>query len=445
MKLYVEKKVIGGFIIAISILISLGVYAHINNRALLTASQEVSHLNDVLYHLERTLVRAADMETGARGYALTQDPALLAPYEQGAGKANEHIAHLLTTNGHDNGTQRRILQLKALLEQKRQFSADLITRAAARTAGSGVVLDKIIMDSIRQTVASMQYQQTRQLHEHEVEMNRRIWHADVAFISLLGTTVLILVAVFAALQAHLAARSRAEENAEQLHRELEAFTYSVSHDLRAPLRSIHGYSQILKEEYGEKLDANGRRIADTVMKNARKMGRLIDDLLDFSHVGRSTLRHGKVNMYDLVDAVLSDSIDRKKHETLRVHVHTLPIAVADMSLIRQVWTNLISNAIKYSGKKEFPQVWINAFETGTEIVYSIRDNGVGFDMQYVHKLFGVFQRLHREDEFEGTGVGLALVYRIVARHGGRVWAEAVPDQGATFFFSLPRTVNPNDR
>lgn len=326
MKLYVKKKVLGGFIITISILISLGVYAYISHRALLSASREVLHLN-----------------------------------------------------------------------------------------------------------------------HREAEMSRRIRHADVAFISLLGTTVLILAAVFGILQVHLAGRSRAEENAGQLHRELEAFTYSVSHDLRAPLRSIHGYSQILQEEYGEKLDANGRRIVDTIMKNARKMGRLIDDLLDFSHVGRSTLRPGKVNMYDLVNTLLAGSIDRKKHETLRVHVHTLPPAVADIGLIRQVWTNLISNAIKYSSTKEFSQVWINAFETGTEIVYSIRDNGVGFDMQYVHKLFSVFQRLHREDEFEGTGMGLALVYRIVALHGGRVWAEAVPDQGATFFFSLPRTVTPNDR
>ncbi|MBT1709682.1 hypothetical protein KK062_15675 [Fulvivirgaceae bacterium PWU5] len=369
MKLYVEKKVIGGFIITVSILISLGVYAHINNRALLSASRKVSHLDDVLYHLERTLVRAADRETG----------------------------------------------------------------------------DKVTMDSIRQVVASMQYQQTQQLHQHEAEMSRRIWHTDVAFISLLGTTVLILAAVFGTLQVHLAGRTRAEENAGHLHRELEAFTYSVSHDLRAPLRSIHGYSQILQDEYGEKLDANGRRIANTVMKNAQKMGRLIDDLLDFSHVGRSTLHPGKVNMADLVNALLADNIDRKTHETLRVHVHTLPPVVADIGLIRQVWTNLISNAVKYSSKKEFPQVWINAFETGTEIVYSVRDNGVGFDMQYVHKLFGVFQRLHRDDEFEGTGVGLALVYRIVARHGGRAWAEAVPDQGATFFFALPRTVNPNDR
>ncbi|MCD9018123.1 sensor histidine kinase [Parachryseolinea silvisoli] len=150
-------------------------------------------------------------------------------------------------------------------------------------------------------------------------------------------------------------------------------------------------------------------------------------------------------MHDLVNTLLAGSVDRKKHETLRVHVHTLPSAVANIGLIRQVWTNLISNAIKYSSTKEFSQVWINAFETGTEVVYSIRDNGVGFDMQYVHKLFSVFQRLHREDEFEGTGMGLALVYRIVALHGGRVWAEAVPDQGATFFFSLPRTVTPNDR
>jgi signal transduction histidine kinase len=354
------------------------------------------------------------------------------------------MAHLLAAGDVDKYNRQRILALKNLLAQKQQFSATLIAHSADRATSSLVVLDKVIMDSIRQTVASLQLQQTQRLHQCETEMNRRIWHSDVAFISLLGTTVVILTAVFSTLHGYLAARSRAEDNAMHLNRELEAFTYSVSHDLRAPLRSIHGYSQILQEEYGEKLDGNGRRIADTIMKNARKMGRLIDDLLDFSHVGRSTLHHVRVNMYDLVEAVLAD-VDQKKQENLTVHVHTLPWAPADINLIRQVWANLISNAIKYSSKKEFPQVWISAFETGTEIVYSIRDNGVGFDMQYVHKLFGVFQRLHREEEFEGTGVGLALVYRIVARHGGRVWAEAAPHQGATFYFSLPRTVNSKDR
>jgi signal transduction histidine kinase len=439
MKLYFEKKVVAGLIITISILISLGVYAYVNNRALLSASREVSHLNDVLYHLERTLGRAADMETGARGFALTRDSALLAPYEQGAGETHQHIAHLLAADDLANGTQQRILALQRLLEQKRQFSAELIARSKA--LGSRVVLDKVLMDSIRQAVASLQYQQTQRLHQCETEMSRRIWHSDVAFISLLGTTIVILIAVFSTLHVYLAGRSRAEERAARLNRELEAFTYSVSHDLRAPLRSIHGYSQILIEEYGEKLDADGRRIANTIIKNARKMGRLIDDLLDFSHVGRSTLHHVRVNMYDLVEAVLAD-VDQKKRENLQVHVHTLPWASADINLIRQVWKNLISNALKYSSKKEFPQVWISAFESGTEIVYSIRDNGVGFDMQYVHKLFGVFQRLHKEDEFEGTGVGLALAYRIVALHGGRVWAEAAPAQGATFYFSLPRTVKP---
>jgi len=216
--------------------------------------------------------------------------------------------------------------------------------------------------------------------------------------------------------------------------ELESFTYSVSHDLRAPLRSINGYAQILKEDYSQHLDENGQKTVQIIIKNTKKMGLLIDDLLAFSRMGRQELRKAKVDMPDLVQSIVSDL---PKH-VAEIRVNELPIIKGDQNLLRQVWQNLLSNALKYSEPKSYPVIEIGYRHESTEDVFYVKDNGVGFDMQYAHKLFGVFQRLHRNDEFEGTGVGLAFVQRIVAKHGGKVWAESVLNEGAAFYFSLPR-------
>lgn len=216
--------------------------------------------------------------------------------------------------------------------------------------------------------------------------------------------------------------------------ELESFTYSVSHDLRAPLRSINGYAQILKEDFSEQLDENGKKTVQIILKNAKRMGNLIDDLLAFSKMGRQELRKSKVDMQDLVESIV---LDLPKH-TAELRIQGLPTIKGDHNLLRQVWQNLLSNALKYSTPKSYPVVEIGYRQELMEDIFYVKDNGVGFDMQYAHKLFGVFQRLHRNDEFEGTGVGLAFVQRIVAKHGGKVWAESVPNEGAVFYFSLPR-------
>jgi len=226
------------------------------------------------------------------------------------------------------------------------------------------------------------------------------------------------------------------EQLEAANKELEAFTYSVSHDLRAPLRIIDGYANILVDDYIVKLDSEGNRILGIIMNNARRMGELIDDLLNLSRLGRKELSMQKVDMLELVKPVIAELLSLNAHPP-DIKTGQLEPAECDASLIRQVWGNLIANAIKYSGTREHPVIEINCYTTETEVAYFVKDNGVGFDMQYAHKLFGVFQRLHKVSEFEGTGVGLALVQRIVTKHGGRVWAEAETDKGATFYFSLP--------
>jgi len=220
------------------------------------------------------------------------------------------------------------------------------------------------------------------------------------------------------------------------NKELESFSYSVSHDLRAPLRALNAYSNILEEDHADILNDDARKLLDRIKFNSERMGLLIDALLAFSKLGRKEVMKAPVDMNAIVSQVVQELTDGAPHNTA-ITIHPLPNTAADRSLINQVWSNLVSNAIKYSGKKEKPQVEIGARPGDGETTYYVKDNGAGFNMKYADKLFGVFQRLHSADEFEGTGIGLATVQKIINKHGGRIWADAVPDEGATFSFTLP--------
>lgn len=230
---------------------------------------------------------------------------------------------------------------------------------------------------------------------------------------------------------------KALQRIEQLNSELESFSYSVSHDLRAPLRSIDGYTQILLEDYAPQLDDEGRRVLGVVVNNARRMARLIDDLLDFSRVARKELTKTVIDTKALVQSVIGEIAAQEPGRNVDISVEPLELSYGDPNLLRQVWLNLISNAFKYTRKRADARIMVSSYREPEAVVFVVRDNGTGFDMQYSGKLFGVFQRLHRQNDFEGTGVGLAIVHRIITRHGGRVWAEARIDKGATFYFTLP--------
>lgn len=223
---------------------------------------------------------------------------------------------------------------------------------------------------------------------------------------------------------------------EEANKEMESFTYSVSHDLRSPLRAIDGYAKMLGEDFSSVFDDEGRRLLSTIQYNANKMGSLIDDLLAFSRLGRKGLQKTRVNIKELVENVLYE-VGNSLSPKAKVTIGNLQAVEADYALINQVFVNLLSNAIKYSSKKECPLIEVESKLDEAEVIYSVKDNGAGFDMQFVDKLFGVFQRLHKANEFDGTGVGLAIAHRIVSKHGGRIWADAKPGEGATFSFSLP--------
>lgn len=227
-----------------------------------------------------------------------------------------------------------------------------------------------------------------------------------------------------------------ETRVEERTRELEAFSYTVSHDLRAPLRAIDGFSKILVEDYEDKLDDEGRRLLEVVRGNATRMGQLIDDILEFSRMGRSEMAAASIDMESLVRSIYKDLESSVADRKITLEIAALPAARGDRAMIRQVFENLLTNAIKFTRLRESAMIEISATATKDECVYCVKDNGVGFDMHYVDKLFNVFERLHSTHEFEGTGIGLAIVKRIVTRHGGRVWAESRVGEWTAIYFSL---------
>ena len=225
---------------------------------------------------------------------------------------------------------------------------------------------------------------------------------------------------------------------ERANKELDAFSYSVSHDLRTPLRAINGYAIMLQEDYGMQLDAEGNRIINNIVTNAARMGRLIDDLLSFARLGKKDLVLTQVDMHELAHTVVNELSQNGNDKAYDIQITALPPAKADTGMIKQVLMNLISNAIKYTSKKENPVIQIGSEDQDTHTIYFVKDNGAGFDMAYADKLFGVFQRLHSQEDFEGTGVGLALVKRIIDKHHGIIRAESREGQGAAFYFHLPK-------
>ena len=231
---------------------------------------------------------------------------------------------------------------------------------------------------------------------------------------------------------------RANAAMDAANKELEAFSYSVAHDLRAPLRAIDGFSGVLVEDCAGELNDEGKRLLGKIRSSAQNMGRLIDDLLAFSRLGRKEIERSQIDMKELARDVFGQLSSASSGQAPHFSLEPLPSAQGDPVMVRQVFINLLSNAQKYSRTKEGAAIFVGGYSQNGENVYYVKDNGVGFHMNYANKLFGVFQRLHSAEEFEGTGVGLAIVQRIIHRHGGKVWAEGKVNEGATFYFTLPR-------
>ncbi|MES1215502.1 MAG: PAS domain S-box protein [Bacteroidota bacterium] len=275
------------------------------------------------------------------------------------------------------------------------------------------------------------------------------WEGELEHLTKDGSSIFVLASAtatrnengeiegYVSVARNITERKKLEEQLKNAHREMEAFIYSVSHDLRAPLRSVIGFSTMLEEDYSSMPEPEIKRLTAVIRNSALRMNALIDDLLSFFRMGTQQLVKAEVDTNILVETILGEIAPKDTGNKIAWNIGNLPAVRADLSTIRQVWINLISNAIKYSGKKEKPHIEIGSFNESRFIVFYVKDNGVGFDEKYKDKLFNVFQRLHSPNDFEGTGVGLALVQKIVLRHGGKVRAEGKVGEGATFYFSLP--------
>jgi signal transduction histidine kinase len=349
----------------------------------------------------------------------------------------------------DNPSQQeRLGILEGIAEQRLSTLAEGVRRRRDEGFDSAeqVVLTgqgKQQMDAVRSLIAEAVQVEDQLLLEREREANTGTTRTFVTFIAGLALSFVLLLLVFYQLNHEIGARRRAEEEArytsrqlEAANKELEAFSYSVSHDLRAPLRHINGFSQALLEDYADKLDDEGKGYLRQVRGASQEMAQLIDDVLQLARVTRSEMRRETVSLSELARTIVSELREREPNRTVNVQVEENLSARGDKRLLKIMLVNLLGNAWKFTSKREDAEIAFGQKKKDGETVFFVRDNGAGFDMAYAGKLFGAFQRLHSGNEFEGTGIGLATVQRIINRHAGRVWAEGVVGKGATFNFTL---------
>lgn len=438
-----------GLSVATCLLLVITILTYFRTDQFISNSRWVDHTYTVLLQIDKVMSILKDAETGQRGYLLTNDETFLAPYRNAVSELPQQLQTLLRLTEDNQQQHDTILNFRNMVYQKLELLQQGIAMQGKLHQGvNQEVLDilttgKKTMDEIRANTIKISETEISLLDQRAktAEENAKSTKRWIIFANLFALTFIFIS--FGVLRREMKTRIKAQLHAEKVasqlevtNRELESFSYSVSHDLRSPLRAIDGYSRIFEEDYASTLDSEGLRLLGVVRQNSRRMGKLIDDLLDFARSGRKSMELERIDMEQLVQEVWADIVEDTETE-LQLNTKGLIPVWADRALIRQVLMNLLSNAVKYSSSRDQPRVEIHSMRRNGDVVYEITDNGVGFDMKYYNKLFGVFQRLHTTDEFPGTGVGLAIVQRIVVRHGGHVWAESQLGIGSKFSFSLP--------
>jgi signal transduction histidine kinase len=406
----------------------------------------VIHSYQVQGNLDDLMSDLENMETGERGYVITGQTSFLQPYTDASPDVAIQFQALQTLTTDNAVQQQSLATMQPLIAAKRADFQNIIslrTNDGFAAAQADVATDKgkQIMDSIRTIVANMQTEETGLLqtrtndltHVNTMTESIVLWGSIIGLLFALLVDYIINTFVIGEI-----VQKPLLDAALKANKEMEAFSYSVSHDLRAPLRAIDGFTQILVEDHGDTLDDEGKRIAGIIRASTKQMGTLIDDLLAFSRLGRQEIKKIPIDMGVLADETYKAIKQASPDRNIELTMGALPDVNGDMDMIRQVWVNLFTNAIKFTGKKEKAKIEVGSTSDGDMVTYYIKDNGAGFDMQYVGKLFGVFQRLHSVEEFDGNGIGLSNVKRIVERHGGKVWAEGKVGEGATFYFALPQ-------
>ncbi len=424
-----------------------------NTERLVVDADWRQHTFQVIAEIRGLLNALIDAQTGERGYLVTGDARFLAPWRAGVAAVPAHLAALRTLTA-DNPRQQRRLAALAPEAQADLAALDAAIERRRRLGAVGVSLadsleSRRVMDELRARIAELEGEESRLLGERDRALRASIRRADLSLLGGAVAGIALLVAAFLALGREIRQRRDAEEAQRRLNTrleaangELEAFTYSVSHDLRAPLRAIDGFSHALAEDAGERLLPGDRELLARVRAAAQRMAGLIDDLLRLSRISRTQLEPGAVDLSALAGAVVEELRRRDPERAAVVEIEPGVGGRGDERLLRIVLDNLLGNAWKFSRGRSPARIAFGAENGRGEPVYVVRDNGAGFDMTYADKLFGAFQRLHSAREFEGTGVGLATVARVVHLHGGRVWAEAAVGEGATFRFTLDPALAP---
>jgi len=447
-----ERRTQIGFIASLVLLALVTCVVILAVRGFGSTTRWLTHSHEVVTELERLSAALAQAEGALRGYISSGDSTYLKERDSALTGLDEHLQLAKQLTADNSGQQSRLRELESSILQRRKQADGLIDvariqgLAAAQRASFSADVRKATLD-VNARIEQLKREENDLLAarrgEDELWANGLIGAFCILLVTVLATVTWLARRVRAENRArarHVEALDRANLNLEAANRELESFSYSVSHDLRSPLRAIDGYSLMLEEDYATQLDETGRRYIQTIRGGSQRMAALIDDLLTFSRLSRQALNRQTVDMTMLARRAAAEVLENQPEPKPAVSIPDLPPVPGDPALLRQVWTNLIGNAVKYSAKSSTPEVLVRAEKEGRQVRYEIQDNGVGFDMKYADKLFGVFQRLHSMDEYPGTGVGLAIVQRIIARHKGAVTAKGERGKGATFGFTLPTEV-----
>ncbi len=449
--LMIEQRVLAGFSLVFVGILIISAISYRNINGLLRNSEVDSRSHALIQLLGSIDTVMGEAERAHRRYLVTGEQAYLEAYERVIAQKPTFTTYLNELTQGLPDQQRHAGELNRLMERQMSAASEAIARVQERgvqsvrkmaVEGSG----RRELEGIHQIINEMDVSERQAVNRRVIASAESTRHTSMLLAIGAGLQLVLLASVYYLIHHDITERRRVADELqrrgellEAANKELEAFSYSVSHDLRAPLRHIDGYAALLRKTVAHSLSEKGVRYLQTISDAATQMGQLIDDLLVFSRMGRQDMLQTTVNMDQLIKSILSDLRLDLHGRRISWTIASLPEVQGDPSMLRQVFMNLLTNALKFTSTRATASIEIGAESSGSdEIVLYVRDNGVGFDMQYAPKLFGVFQRLHRADEFEGTGIGLANVRRIVHRHGGRAWADGVADQGATFYVALPR-------
>lgn len=452
--LTIEQRILFGFSLVFIGILVISAISYRNLRVLLENSGRDTRSYELIQVLRDVDVATDEAGKHLRRYLVTGEPIYLGNYREVVKQKTTLVTYVKDLARGSVDQEERADQLSRTMERQLEAQAAAIAKLAE--GGVKAVKKTAIDGPAKQEIAEI-HRIVAAMDQHERETLRlRVMQSAAETektITLLAAGALLqlilLAAVYYLIRHDITQRRRVAAELkrhgallEAANKELESFSYSVSHDLRAPLRHIDGYAALLRKAMADSLNEKAARYLDTISASAKQMGQLIDDLLVFSRMGRQEMFRTTVDLAQLVSTVRDDLRLDLHGRTISWRIGALPSVPGDPAMLRQVFMNLIANAVKFTSTRPTAEIAIGVDRrTPTEVVIFVRDNGVGFDMRYASKLFGVFQRLHRADEFEGTGIGLANVRRIVHRHGGRAWAEGAPDQGATFYVALPTEGN----